>query len=80
MRRRSCVGGVTDVTYGRLMLCVRGIVLPEREAELVRAAVEEAAASSGWCEVIGDWRADEPAVPLPLLPGVKRCRHCWTSW
>lgn len=25
------------------------------EAELVRAAVEEAAASSGWCKVVGDW-------------------------
>ncbi|MEV6166364.1 amidohydrolase family protein [Streptomyces sp. NPDC052052] len=45
------------------------------EAELVRAAVEEARASSGWCKVIGDWRLDEPAVPLPLLTAVAEAVH-----
>jgi len=45
------------------------------EAELVRAAVEEAAASSGWCKVIGDWAADEPAVPLALLTSVVEAVH-----
>ncbi|WP_327370986.1 amidohydrolase family protein [Streptomyces sp. NBC_01217] len=45
------------------------------EAELVRAAVEEAAASSGWCKVIGDWAADEPALPLPLLTSVVEAVH-----
>ncbi|WLQ39700.1 amidohydrolase family protein [Streptomyces laculatispora] len=45
------------------------------EEDLVRAAVEEAAASSGWCKVIGDWRADEPALPLALLTGVVSAVH-----
>ncbi|MDK0523063.1 amidohydrolase family protein [Streptomyces sp. ML-6] len=45
------------------------------EAELVRAAVEEATASSGWCKVVGDWAADEPAVPLPLLTSVVEAVH-----
>ncbi|MGW1432462.1 amidohydrolase family protein [Streptomyces sp. NPDC002431] len=45
------------------------------EAELVRAAVEEATASSGWCKVVGDWAADEPAVPLPLLTRVVEAVH-----
>lgn len=45
------------------------------EAELVQAAVEEASASSGWCKVIGDWRFDEPAVPLELLTAVVEAVH-----
>ncbi|WP_203597825.1 amidohydrolase family protein [Streptomyces sp. SID7909] len=45
------------------------------EAELVRAAVEESAASSGWCKVVGDWRQDEPPVPLALLTEVVTAVH-----
>ncbi|MEV6005750.1 amidohydrolase family protein [Streptomyces sp. NPDC051976] len=45
------------------------------EADLVAAAVEEARASSGWCKVIGDWRPDEPAVPLELLTAVVAAVH-----
>ncbi|WP_330241393.1 amidohydrolase family protein [Streptomyces sp. NBC_00525] len=45
------------------------------EADLVRAAVEESAASSGWCKVIGDWRLDEPPVPLALLTAVVAAVH-----
>lgn len=45
------------------------------EEELVRAAVEEASASSGWCKVVGDWAQDEPAVPLPLLTAVVEAVH-----
>ncbi|MGW1108377.1 amidohydrolase family protein [Streptomyces sp. NPDC002540] len=45
------------------------------EAELVRAAVEEAAASSGWCKVVGDWALDEPAVPQALLTSVVEAVH-----
>lgn len=45
------------------------------EGDLVRAALEEAAASSGWCKVIGDWRADEPALPLALLTEVVAAVH-----
>ncbi|WP_240799294.1 amidohydrolase family protein [Streptomyces sp. A0958] len=45
------------------------------EADLVRAALEESAASSGWCKVVGDWRADEPAVPLALLTEVVAAVH-----
>ncbi|WP_242433859.1 amidohydrolase family protein [Streptomyces sp. CB01580] len=45
------------------------------EDDLVRAAVEEATASSGWCKVIGDWAQDEPAVPLPLLTSVVQAVH-----
>jgi imidazolonepropionase-like amidohydrolase len=45
------------------------------EADLVRAAVEEAAASSGWCKVIGDWKPDSPAVPLELLTAVVQAVH-----
>jgi imidazolonepropionase-like amidohydrolase len=37
------------------------------EADLVRAAVEEAMAAGGWCKVIGDWLPDDPPVPLDLL-------------
>ncbi|MFD5034568.1 amidohydrolase family protein [Streptomyces sp. NPDC058405] len=44
-----------------------------REDELPAAAVEEAAA--GWCKVIGDWRWDEPAVPLDLLAETVRAVH-----
>ncbi|HEX3588464.1 MAG TPA: amidohydrolase family protein [Pseudonocardiaceae bacterium] len=40
------------------------------EAGLVAAAVEEATASTGWCKVIGDWRPDEPPVPLDVLSAV----------
>lgn len=46
-----------------------------REEELPRAAVEEAGASSGWCKVIGDWRWDEPAVPLDILTEAVRAVH-----
>ncbi|MFE6667924.1 amidohydrolase family protein [Streptomyces sp. NPDC057697] len=45
------------------------------EDELVGAAVEEALASSGWCKVIGDWAADEPALPLALLTSVVTAVH-----
>jgi imidazolonepropionase-like amidohydrolase len=45
------------------------------EAELVQAAVEEAQASSGWCKIIGDWRHDEPAVPLELLTSAVQAVH-----
>jgi imidazolonepropionase-like amidohydrolase len=56
--------------------------------ELVAAAVEEARASSGWCKVIGDWRWNEPPVPLELLTatveavhaaGAKVAVHCQTA-
>ncbi|WP_404963106.1 amidohydrolase family protein [Streptomyces sp. 147326] len=59
-----------------------------REDELAGAAVEEATASSGWCKVIGDWRWDEPAVPLDVLKetvdavhavGGRVAVHCQTS-
>lgn len=59
-----------------------------REDELPLAAVEEARASSGWCKVIGDWRWDEPAVPLDVLTeavsavhavGGKVAVHCQTA-
>ncbi|MGW1885138.1 amidohydrolase family protein [Streptomyces sp. NPDC001970] len=58
------------------------------EDELPVAAVEEATASSGWCKVIGDWRWDEPAVPLDLLTetvaavhaaGGRVAVHCQTA-
>jgi imidazolonepropionase-like amidohydrolase len=58
------------------------------EAELVAAAVEEAAASSGWCKIIGDWRPDDPPVPFELLTaaveavhaiGGKVAVHCQTA-
>src|SRR5689334_13361389 len=45
------------------------------EDDLVRAAVEEAKASSGWCKVIGDWKPDDPAVPLGLLTAVVEAVH-----
>ncbi|MFC8717750.1 amidohydrolase family protein [Kitasatospora sp. NPDC057198] len=45
------------------------------EADLVHAAVEEATASSGWCKVVGDWRPDEPALPLDVLTAVVRAVH-----
>jgi hypothetical protein len=45
------------------------------EAQLVAAAVEEARASLGWCKVIGDWKHDEPAVPLELLRAVTEAVH-----
>jgi imidazolonepropionase-like amidohydrolase len=45
------------------------------EDELVAAAVEESAASSGWCKVIGDWEPDDPAVPLELLRAVVTAVH-----
>ncbi|MCX4744097.1 amidohydrolase family protein [Kitasatospora sp. NBC_01287] len=45
------------------------------EADLVRSAVEEAQASSGWCKVIGDWKYDQPAVPLELLVAVVEAVH-----
>ncbi|MFE9886202.1 amidohydrolase family protein [Streptomyces scopuliridis] len=58
------------------------------EDELAAAAVEEATAASGWCKVIGDWRWDEPAVPLDVLKatvdavhavGGRVAVHCQTS-
>lgn len=45
------------------------------EHELAGAAVEEATASSGWCKVIGDWRWDEPAVPLDVLKATVDAVH-----
>lgn len=45
------------------------------EADLVRAAVEESVASSGWCKVIGDWKPEEPAVPIDLLRRVVTAVH-----
>ncbi|WP_067186344.1 amidohydrolase family protein [Microtetraspora niveoalba] len=56
--------------------------------ELVTAAVEEARASGGWCKVIGDWRWDDPSVPLEVLAatveavhavGGKVAVHCQTA-
>ncbi|TXL84557.1 amidohydrolase [Streptomyces sp. IB2014 016-6] len=58
------------------------------EDELAGAAVEEATAASGWCKVIGDWRWDEPAVPLDVLQetvaavhsvGGRVAVHCQTA-
>jgi imidazolonepropionase-like amidohydrolase len=58
------------------------------EAELVRAAVEEATASGGWCKIIGDWLPDVPPVPFDLLAeavaavhatGGKVAVHCQTA-
>lgn len=57
------------------------------EAGLIAAAVEEATAA-GWCKVIGDWRSDEPALPLDLLTetvgavhavGGRVAVHCQTA-
>ncbi|MEU2156702.1 amidohydrolase family protein [Streptomyces sp. NPDC019396] len=45
------------------------------EDELPRAAVEEATASSGWCKVIGDWRWDQPAVPLEVMRATVAAVH-----
>lgn len=45
------------------------------EEELPAAAVEEASASSGWCKVVGDWRWDEPAVPLDVLTAAVAAVH-----
>lgn len=45
------------------------------EAELVRAAVEEATASSGWCKIVGDWRPEDPAVPLGILTAAVEAVH-----
>ncbi|MFJ5774559.1 amidohydrolase family protein [Streptomyces sp. NPDC093094] len=45
------------------------------EEDLVRAAVEEAKASSGWCKVIADWRHDEPALPQDVLTAVVQAVH-----
>ncbi|MCT7353594.1 amidohydrolase family protein [Streptomyces sp. 15-116A] len=45
------------------------------EADLVRAAVEEAEASSGWCKVIADWRHDEPPLPADVLAAVVEAVH-----
>ncbi|MEV7421532.1 amidohydrolase family protein [Streptomyces sp. NPDC091212] len=44
------------------------------EDQLVAAAVEEAAAG-GWCKVVGDWRWNEPPVPLGLLTETVRAVH-----
>ncbi|HWG24113.1 amidohydrolase family protein [Actinospica sp.] len=58
------------------------------EAELVQAAVEESAASSGWCKIIGDWGFEDPPVPIYLLKaaidavhanGGKVAVHCQTA-
>jgi imidazolonepropionase-like amidohydrolase len=58
------------------------------EEELVRAAVQEAVASSGWCKIVGDWKYDEPPVPLDLLTeavsavhaaGGRVAVHCQTA-
>ncbi|AHH96432.1 amidohydrolase family protein [Kutzneria albida] len=45
------------------------------EDEVVRAAVEEAQAGSGWCKVIGDWRYDKPALPLEILTAAVEAVH-----
>ena len=45
------------------------------EADLVQAAIEEARASSGWCKVIGDWKHDEPALPLKILTALVQAVH-----
>jgi imidazolonepropionase-like amidohydrolase len=45
------------------------------ESDLVRAAVEESLASSGWCKVIGDWLPDLPVIPLDLLAEVVSAVH-----
>ncbi|WP_335937834.1 amidohydrolase family protein [Streptomyces sp. PTD5-9] len=72
--------GLPHVTSAGRWLATPGRFFPGlgrdvTEDELVRAAVEEATASSGWCKVIGDWAADEPAVPLPLLTSVAEAVH-----
>ena len=58
---------------------------PVTEAELVRAAVEEATASAaagravpgpaGWCKIIGDWAGDEPPVRLDVLRAAAAAVH-----
>ncbi len=45
------------------------------EADLVAACVEEAAASGGWCKIIGDWRFGEPPVPLEILTAATNAVH-----
>lgn len=42
---------------------------------MVRAAVQEATASGGWCKVIGDWAWDQPALPLERLTAVTEAVH-----
>ncbi|MFB8419258.1 amidohydrolase family protein [Streptomyces albidoflavus] len=58
------------------------------EEQLPGAAVEEATAGSGWCKIIGDWRWDEPAVPLEIMTeavaavhavGGRVAVHCQTA-
>lgn len=46
-----------------------------KENELVAACVEESRASGGWCKIIGDWRFDEPPVPLELLAAAAEAVH-----
>ncbi|MFD9350058.1 amidohydrolase family protein [Streptomyces diastaticus] len=46
-----------------------------REDRLPGAAVEEATAASGWCKIIGDWRWDEPAVPLDVMTAAVDAVH-----
>ncbi|GLZ36635.1 amidohydrolase family protein [Actinokineospora sp. NBRC 105648] len=43
--------------------------------ELVTAAVEEAAASGGWCKIIGDWVPGAPVIPLEVLTDAVTAVH-----
>ncbi|MFE9771750.1 amidohydrolase family protein [Streptomyces sp. NPDC005931] len=65
-------GGRWLATPGRFL---PGFGRDVSEAELARAAVEEATASSGWCKVVADWRYDEPALSVEVLTGVVRAVH-----
>ncbi|WP_338677282.1 hypothetical protein V1460_33195 [Streptomyces sp. SCSIO 30461] len=46
-----------------------------KEGELPEAAVDEAAASSAWYKIIGDWQWDEPAVPLDVMRAAVAAVH-----
>jgi imidazolonepropionase-like amidohydrolase len=43
--------------------------------QLVAAAVEEATASGRWCKIIGDWRLEDPSVPVDVLTDVVTAVH-----
>jgi imidazolonepropionase-like amidohydrolase len=37
------------------------------EDDLARACLDEVKAASGWCKIIGDWKPDDPPLPLNVL-------------
>jgi imidazolonepropionase-like amidohydrolase len=45
------------------------------EQELAAACVEEASASDGWCKILGDWRFEDPPVPLDILTAATKAEH-----